>query len=379
VIGVSSSGRMNIVLIIGTLRGGGAERILSAMANYWDARGHRVTLITHDAREQDFYPLGQGIDRIGLNLTGPTRGPLYTCRQRLLKISAPRRIIRGLNPDIVISFTYMTNCETIVALTGTGIPLIVSERNNPTAQRLPIIWRFMRVVLYPRTAAVVMQTDSAAAWARKIADGARVHTIPNFVEPPSGQGENIFPGIPQTGHLITAAGRLTHQKGFDLLIEAFSRIGKDKADWSLVILGEGEDRGLLQNLISRLSLHDRVFLPGRVQSLEPVLRKSDIFVLSSRYEGFPNVLLEAMAMGLPVLSTDCPYGPGDIIRQGYDGILVPNQDIQALANALGALMENEEERGRLASRSGSVLIRFGKDAVMRRWDQLIASQAGHSA
>jgi len=146
-----------------------------------------------------------------------------------------------------------------------------------------------------------------------------------------------------------------------------------------VILGEGEDRGLLQNLISRLSLHDRVFLPGRVQSLEPVLRKSDIFVLSSRYEGFPNVLLEAMAMGLPVLSTDCPYGPGDIIRQGYDGILVPNQDIQALANALGALMENEEERGRLASRSGSVLIRFGKDAVMRRWDQLIASQAGHSA
>ncbi|HOI08803.1 MAG TPA: glycosyltransferase, partial [Deltaproteobacteria bacterium] len=158
--------------------------------------------------------------------------------------------------------------------------------------------------------------------------------------------------------------------------EAFSRAAGDRSDWSLVILGEGEDRRLLQDLISRLSLDDRVLLPGRIQNLEPVLRRSDIFVLSSRYEGFPNVLMEAMALGLPVISTDCPYGPGDIIRHGHDGILVPNQDVQALANAMGALIEDEGERRRLAAQSPSVLDRFGKDAIMHQWDRLVESAVG---
>jgi len=125
-----------------------------------------------------------------------------------------------------------------------------------------------------------------------------------------------------------------------------------------------------------LSLDDRVLLPGRIQNLEPVLRRSDIFVLSSRYEGFPNVLMEAMALGLPVISTDCPYGPGDIIRHGHDGILVPNQDVQALANAMGALIEDEGERRRLAAQSASVLDRFGKDAIMHQWEKLIESAVG---
>lgn len=369
--------RMNIALIIGTLRGGGAERILSGMANHWNAKGHKVTLLTHDSREHDFYHLDPGIDRIGLNLTGPTQGPLYTLRQRSLKISESRRIMRRIDPDVAISFTSMTNCETLAALWGTGIPLIVSERNNPTEQKLPVFWRLMRALLYPRAAALVMQTEGAASWARKIVDETRVHTIPNFVEPPSGRVEDTPLGIPQAGRLITAAGRLTRQKGFDLLIEAFSRICRDKADWSLAILGEGDDRGHLQELASRLSLQDRVFLPGRIGTIEPVLRRSDIFVLSSRYEGFPNVLLEAMAVGLPVISTDCPYGPADIVRQGQDGILVPNRNITKLAAALDALMDNEEERKRLSCASTSVLDRFGKDAVMPMWDRLITSAAGY--
>ncbi|OPZ24710.1 MAG: GalNAc-alpha-(1-_4)-GalNAc-alpha-(1-_3)-diNAcBac-PP-undecaprenol alpha-1,4-N-acetyl-D-galactosaminyltransferase [Deltaproteobacteria bacterium ADurb.BinA179] len=367
---------MKIALIIGTLRGGGAERIMSGMANHWLSQGHAVTLITHDAQERDSYPLEPGANRIGLDLTGPTQGPLQTLGQRVRRITVPRGIIRTLRPDVVISFTYMTSCETIIALWDTGIPLIVSERNNPVAQRIPTFWGVLRTLLYPRSRAVVMQTEKAAAWARRYVDKGRVHVIPNFVEAPTPSPGLCPIDLPGTRHLVAAAGRLTHQKGFDLLVEAFSRAAGDRSDWSLVILGEGEDRRLLQDLISRLSLDDRVLLPGRIQNLEPVLRRSDIFVLSSRYEGFPNVLMEAMALGLPVISTDCPYGPGDIIRHGHDGILVPNQDVQALANAMGALIEDEGERRRLAAQSASVLDRFGKDAIMHQWEKLIESAVG---
>lgn len=367
---------MKIVLIIGTLRSGGAERILSAMANHWSVMGHEVTLMTHDACVRDSYTLDPNINRTGLDLTGPTQSPLHTLGQRLRKITLPRSIIRTLGPDVVISFTYMTNCETVMALTATGIPIIISERNNPVAQRIPIFWRIMRMLLYPRSWAVVMQTEKAAGWARRYVGKDRVHVIPNFVEPPVAHPGPCPIELPCTRYLVSAAGRLTHQKGFDLLIEAFARAARGRSDWGLVILGEGEDRGRLHDLVSRLSIQDRVILPGRIGTIEPVLRRSDIFVLSSRYEGFPNVLLEAMAMGLPVISTDCPYGPSDIIRHGHDGMLVPNQDTQALAAALGALMDDDEERRRLASRSASVLDRFGKESVMHMWDRLIESSAG---
>jgi GalNAc-alpha-(1->4)-GalNAc-alpha-(1->3)-diNAcBac-PP-undecaprenol alpha-1,4-N-acetyl-D-galactosaminyltransferase len=364
---------MNIVFIIGTLKGGGAERILSGMANYWHSMGHAVTLITHDAEENDFYPLSPGINRIGLNLTGPTRGFLYTIKQRIQKITTPRRIIRRLKPDVVISFTYMTNCEAIIALFRTGIPLIISERNNPIAQKISPIWKILRLLLYPMAAAVVMQTKEAAHWSQQYLDHKKLHVIPNFVELPITSPQKNDLKLPGTKHFITAAGRLTRQKGFDLLIEAFSIAVRNTAEWSLVILGEGEDRRFLEGLADRFSVCDRVIMPGRIRNPEQVMKKSDMFILSSRYEGFPNVLLEAMASGLPVISTNCPFGPADIVRHGIDGILVPNRDTAALAHAIRSLMENEGERKRLASRSPEVLSRFGKESIMHQWDTLISS------
>lgn len=143
----------------------------------------------------------------------------------------------------------------------------------------------------------------------------------------------------------------------------------------MVILGEGPERAALERAIHERGLADRVMLPGVSKNPEEWLRACDLFVLSSRYEGFPNALGEAMACGLPVVSFDCPVGPGEIIIDGEDGLLVPAGDVSALAAALRRLIDNPDEAARMGDRAARVVERFGEEAVAARWEALLLSTA----
>ena len=169
-----------------------------------------------------------------------------------------------------------------------------------------------------------------------------------------------------------AMGRLAPEKGFDRLIAAFSMVAANHPGWSLTIWGEGNDRQELERLRDRLELQERVALPGWTPDPFTEMREAGLFVMSSRYEGFPNVLCEAMACGVPVLSFDCP-GPRHIVRDGIDGILVPSGDVNKLAEAMDRLMADQAERERLAANGLEVTKRFGKDKVMGMWERLLAS------
>jgi glycosyltransferase involved in cell wall biosynthesis len=256
--------------------------------------------------------------------------------------------------------------------------VVVSERIDPTQYPLPPFWSALRRVFYPKAKAVVVQTPVVRRWAEGFLRADSVHVIPNPVMAPSIAPEQVreLPSaleLRQARRRVLAVGRLHAQKGFDLLIRAFAACRAEHPDWDLVILGEGQERANLESLAAELGVSSAVSLPGRVACPVTVMHRSDLFVLSSRYEGFPNVLLEAMAAGLPVIAADCPSGPSHIVRDGVDGLLVPPEDVDALARAMGALMGDPKRREALRARAGEVTERFAVDRIMAGWGQLLRS------
>ncbi len=219
---------------------------------------------------------------------------------------------------------------------------------------------------YPRLDAVVSLTDADLAEYAALLDGARTRlvTIPNGLTPAD------RPPAALDGRIIVAAGRLTRQKGFDLLIKAFAEVVAEHPDWQLRIHGDGREHGSLRRLIHRLHLYNHAFLMGGTTTLEQELAKGAMFVLSSRYEGFGMVLIEAMAHGLPVVSFDCSHGPSDIVTHGRDGLLVPPEDAVALAAAMKALIGDPSLRQALGDAARTSVVRYDMDGIRLAWERL---------
>lgn len=360
---------MNILLVISSLNGGGAERVISLMANYWANAGHRVTLVTLGGLGDDFYQLASSVARIGLDLLCESEHTLAALTNNLRCIFRLRKSIKEVRPDVVISFIDRTNVLTILATIGSPVPIIISERTDPRFSQIPRIWSWLRDFSYRYADVLVVQTFAVHKWAMSRFKDCRVEVIPNPVIVPSGIRE-LSPSRP-LGKVVIAVGRLVRLKGFDVLIEAFSQCVASRPEWRLVILGEGPERGALEKLLRERNLADRVELPGRVQDVFPILSKTAFFVLSSRYEGFPNALIEAMACGLPVIATDCPSGPAEIITNGVDGVLVPIEDVHAMAEAMGRLMDSDELRAQLASAAVNIRKRLSIQEIMSKWGTLL--------
>jgi len=342
---------------------------MSRMANFWAADGLDVTIITLDELANDFYPLDRRVRRVALDLAAVSATPITAVINNLVRLWRLRAEILRHDPHVVISFMDYMNVLTLLATLGLPVSVIVSERNDPRFHFLGDIWSRLRSRLYRRAKALVVQSTAVKQWAQVIAPPALVHVIPNPVSAAAGCDDHE--AVPIAGPFVVAMARLVHQKGLDLLIEAFARCTQTRGEWSLVIIGEGEERERLSEHAARLGLTGRVLMPGRLQAPATVLRKASLFVLSSRHEGFPNALLEAMCCGLPVISFDCPSGPAEIIHDGVDGVLVPPENVAALANAMGRLMDDERERQYLGEQATRVVERFSLDKVMSQWEQVI--------
>ena len=359
-----------LLLVITELTGGGAERVMSTMASYWAERGRDVTLITLWSVAKDFYPLSPRVRRIALGLESESASLWQSLWMTLRRVRALRREVRATNPDVVISFMDVTNMLTLVATRGLSLPLIVSERVDASHHAIGRLRSQLRRRLYPWSDAIVVQSGDIARWARTIVTAEAVRIIPNPVRPMT-LGRAAEPRPVEGEHVIVSMGRLSPEKQVHFVLRAFAGVAQDNPDWYLAVLGEGPDRQSLQGLANELRIATRVRWMGLVAEPEQVLQHADLLVLTSRYEGFPNALLEGMACGLPVVSFDCPSGPRHIVRDGIDGLLVPAQDLDALAAAMRRLMSDPSERKRLGARAVEVSERFGLDRVMAMWDDLI--------
>lgn len=354
-----------IVLVTGSLHGGGAERVLSGMANHWARAGREVTLATWaDPQVQDFYPLDANVQRVWLADTPGSQGGTSGLRQTWRRIIRLRALLREWQPGTVLSFISTSNVMTLLATIGSKSRVVVSERIDPSADNtIGASWKVLRRLTYPFADGIVVQNADVARWVRRKCL-RRATVIPN---PLRTLPELALPREP----LIVAVGRLAHQKGFDVLLRAFAQIADRFADWNLAIVGEGAERDALQALCDQLQLNRRVRFVGMVSDVESWMARAGLVVQPSRFEGFPNVLLEAMGMGAPVISSDCPSGPSEIIDDGRNGLLVPVADVPALAAAMAQLLGDPKQRARLGDTARAVRERFDNDRIMQQWEQCL--------
>jgi GalNAc-alpha-(1->4)-GalNAc-alpha-(1->3)-diNAcBac-PP-undecaprenol alpha-1,4-N-acetyl-D-galactosaminyltransferase len=361
---------MRITLVIHALSGGGAERVVSLLANYWATHGSTVSLIALSEPDRPIaYEIHPSVYLQQIGVIGDSPKPIDLLLTGMQRIQTVRRSILQSQPDIIISFMGTVNVIVLTACVGLKIPIVVSEHIYPAFEDANKIWQFLMKQVYRWADTITVLTQSALPF-YPAHSGYRTVVMPNPILPPS-----VSPESDQTRLLpsnsIVAIGRLHPQKGFDLLIQAFAQVRVQHPNWQLTILGEGHERDHLEQLRSQLSLTDSVHLPGRVTEVNDYLKQADLFVMPSRFEGFPMALCEAMAIGTPVLSTDCLSGPREIIADGVDGKLVPPDDIQALAQAISALINNPEQRSTFSKNSPTILDRFGIDRVMAQWDTLL--------
>lgn len=361
---------MRVTLVISSLGGGGAERVLTTLANYWVEHGHQVTIISiaDDAGDVE-YPIDSRVNVRPLSLRAPSHTLRDAVGANVGRLRALRAAVRDSRPDGVIAFMTENNILTRIATLGLRKPVVVSERVIYGRRTIPKFWRWLRPVAYRLSTYLVLQTEDSIQQVPKLLH-SKVRVIPNPVPP----GHRRPAGRESDRHTLVAMGRLSGEKGFDLLLQAFAKVAAKHPDWSLTIFGEGR---LLDDLIAQrdaLGLRDRVSFPGATRQPRERLAESDLFVLSSRHEGFPNVLCEAMATGLPVVSFDCPFGPSSIVRDGIDGVLVPNENVDALAVTIDRLMSDPAERDRLGDAAVEIVDRFSLPRVAAQWEALISGR-----
>jgi glycosyltransferase involved in cell wall biosynthesis len=273
------------------------------------------------------------------------------------------KVLRGRREGVLISTRPALNLVSISVAPPSLVK--VGQEHLNFAHHAPRVRRAIKRH-YPRLDGLVTLTErDRDRYRRALGDTTRLAAIPNAAPD--------FGGIRSDGRAkrVIAVGRLTRQKGFARLIRAFAQVAADRPDWDLVICGEGPRRAHLERVISGLEMEGRVTLAGRVEDVASALAASSIFALSSRVEGFPMVLLEAMAVGLPVVSFDCPTGPREIVEDGRNGLLVRPGDVDALAVALNTLIEDEGFRKRCSAGALETAERYSQDVIGARWERLI--------
>ena len=366
---------LRIALVISSFDAGGAERVASVLCNRWARAGHAVTvLVWSPPSKPAHYRLDPSIDYIPLDLARNSTGPFDAVRQNLYRLWCLRAALRRADPAIVVSFMIEQNVLAILAARSLGIPVVASERTHPGAHAVGRMRNAARRLTYPLADAIVVQTSDIAGWfAARMSIRAAV--LPNPLESDFFRSAQRSAKSPSDPRLIVAVGRLEPEKGYDTLISAFAQVAAQFTDWRLEIFGSGSLEQDLRCRIVQAGLESRIVLRGVVDDIPSILRAADLFVQASRYEGFPNTIVEALASGCCVIATGSPGATAEILESGAYGILVAPDDVDGLAAAMATVMSDATLRESYAQRAPAAATRYDAGAIAARWLDLLASIA----
>lgn len=356
---------LKIAICIPSLGSGGAERVTSILANKLVEHGYDVSIVMLTCL-RCVYQLSDKVKIQSLDCDGDSDMPFI--KRFVIRLKKIRGAIKAISPDVVISFMSETNIDVCLALSGIKIPVIVSERNDPAVDPSSKIKQLMRKIAYLKPRGFVFQTpDAKSYFSKRIQKKSEIILNPLLgTLPESHQGERE--------KRIVAVGRLNKQKNFPMLIDAFSKFATVHPEYVLEIYGEGLLEEKIKNYITDKNLDGKVLLKGFCSDVHERINSAAMFVMSSDFEGMPNALLEAMAVGLPCISTDCPCGgPRMLIENGENGLLVPIGDSAKLTEAMTYMAENPDVAKCMAHKATLVKERADVNAITEKWIEMIKS------
>ena len=359
---------------------GGTERIFCDKMNWLaEVAGYEIVFVTYEQGNHPFaYPLSNKIRHVDLNTRFFTTGAMSLLKRIRFKFTMPRlfkhrlrKLLDEIQPDVVVSTTYALPLfreilsqpyRHVVESHVCYYQLLLQKKFTHISWLDRKIARHLLEMLKRCEKVVVLTHKDAACW--KGYDNIEVihNVVTNYPEK--------ITDVADRPKRIIAVGRLQAQKGFDLLIQSWQLIAARHPDWQLVVYGHGGDLQKLQQQLEKAGLTSSMTFAGTTDNIYKEYQNSAFYVMSSRYEGWGLVLVEAMSCGLPCVSFDCPYGPSDIIRDGEDGFLVENGNIQQLAEKMELLINNKELRKRLGVRARLNAARFTSDNIMPQWTKL---------
>lgn len=351
-----------LVIFVDSLKRDGAERVSVNLAKYMNENNIETTIITEWVSEEE-YDVPQGVNRINLDAK---KNKYLNYFKNVNKFN---QILKNIDPDLMLVMDLPGCLLSIPASKKLDIKVIVSERNDPTHFPGKKIIALIARKLMSLADGFVFQTEGAMSFYKKMVKGRGI-IIPNpiFVE----SLPNYFDG--KREKTIVTAGRLTQQKNQKLLLSSFKKVNEKHRDYKLIIYGEGELRNNLSQQIKSLGLDNVVKLPGNEKKLLEKINSAGIFVMPSNFEGMPNALLEAMALGLPVISTDCPCGgPKAVIQNEVNGLLVPVEDENAMTNSILYLIENQEKANEMGRNALEIRNTLSSNIICKRWKDYMDS------
>ncbi len=360
---------MKILFHLNSMGRGGAERVVSILSQHFVQHGYEVVVATQWFSENE-YVLADGVKRVSVGLTQADegKGRFAKAWSRLTNL---RKCVKQEKPDLVISFCCKANFRSAFSLIGSRIPLLVSVRNNPVEDYEP--HKLATRLMEHKAAGCVFQTpDARSYFSKKLQDKSKI--IFNPIS--DSYLESVVDAVKKEKTIITV-GRIARQKNHLLLLESFAVICDKHSEYTLKIYGDIQDADVYHNLedyIKEHNLTDRVRFMGTTNSIKQELEKASLFVLSSDYEGMPNALIEAMAVGLPVISTDCPCGGSALlIEDKVSGLLTPIQDKKALSEAMDSILSAPKRAEEMGREARLVLDKVHPQKICREWVSYIQS------
>jgi glycosyltransferase involved in cell wall biosynthesis len=375
--------KRKVLIFIGSLTSGGAERVTVSLSKYLSGKkNYSVVVVTLNEKESDFYSLDKTVKRISMDMSGETKG-MEKFLRNIQRVLAFRTIVKEEKPDIVVGMITRQAVMSVLACIHLPVKVITSERNYPAKRKNHTMWELLRKWVYRYADLHVVQTKKIADWLRIYTKSKDIRVIPNSATwplPEYSPALNPANFLKAEDKIILAVGSLKVQKGFDLLIKAVSGFLHEYPEWKVVILGGKVDkqeskagseiRNQLQKMITDNDLEEQIIMPGRAGNIGAWYQRADIFVLSSRFEGFPNVLLEAMASGVSCVSFDCDTGPRDLIKHEENGLLVTPSDTEELQISIQRLMKDPDLRRNLSENAVKIRQTFSEEVILGKWSKV---------